>query len=98
MPAADLLETVVKLSVGAIATFLAILLWANTRDSGWMLVVLGVVVQYGGVMYAVFEQLGVLPAPPPILGLPLIRLLMDNLPMALFALGFVVALSRTRLR
>ncbi len=98
MASADLVAVVVKLSVGAAATFLAILLWANTRDPAWMLMVVGVVVEYARLMYSTFETFGILPAAPLLFGLPLVQILLDNLPMALFALGFVVALARGRLR
>ncbi len=97
MPTADLVMVVVKLSVGAITTFLAILLWANTRDTAWMLIVIGVVVEYAQIMYRTFETFGILPAAPSFFGIPLTGIVVDNLPMVLFGFGFIVVLSRGRL-
>ena len=97
MPTADLVMVVVKLSVGAIATFLAILLWANTRDTAWMLMVIGVVVEYAKIMYTTFEAFGILPIAPALFGIPFAQILVDNLPMVLFGAGFIVVLSRGRL-
>jgi len=97
MPTADLILVVVKLSVGAIATFLAILLWANTRDTAWMLMIIGVVIEYAKVMYTTFETFGILPVAPSLFGIPFAQVVVDNLPMVLFGIGFVVVLARGRL-
>lgn len=94
----EILLLLTKLGVGAIATFLAILLWSNTRDTAWMLVVMGTIVRYGAIMYGAFESLGVAPGVPDLFGLPVIRLLLDNLPTVLFALAFGVMLVRSRIR
>jgi hypothetical protein len=94
----DIVLLLTKLGVGAIATFLAILLWSNTRDIAWMLVVMGTIVRYAAVMYGAFESLGVAPTVPDLFGLPIVRLLLDNLPTVLIASAFGVMLLRSRIR
>ncbi len=95
MPHEELIIAATRLAVGAIVTFLAILLWANTRDTAWMLVVLGVIVRYAGVLYATFGAFGLV-ADPVLFGLPILRLLLDNVPLALFGAAFVIVVARNR--
>lgn len=98
MESPDLIVLIVRLSVGALATFGAILLWAQTRDSAWMLVIIGTIVHYGEIMYTTFQLFGMLAGETMVCGLPLVRILLDNLPSFFYLLGFIVALSRSRIR
>ena len=47
-----------RLILGAVATFLAIMLWSKTRDAAWMLMVIGVVVAYIEIVFSVLEIKG----------------------------------------
>jgi hypothetical protein len=94
----DLVELVVRLAVGAIATFGAILLWARTRDAAWMLVIIGTIIRYGEIMYTTFTLFGILSDGKLLFGLPLVRILLTNLPPLFYFFGFVAALSKTRLK
>ena len=91
-----------RLGVGAIATFLAILLWSNTRDTAWMFIVMGTILRYAEIMYTTFRLLGIAPSVSgSIIGLPvmtIIQLLLQNLPIALYAVGFIIMLVRSRIR
>jgi len=98
MATGDIILLLTRLGVGAITTFLAILLWSNTRDTAWMLVVMGTIVHYGDIMYTAFESLGIAPAEPILWGLPIVRLVLDNLPTLLYATAFAVMLARYRIR
>jgi hypothetical protein len=100
----DLTEigVLVRLCVGAIATFCAILLWARTRDLAWILVVTGVLLAYAGFIYDALTWLGLLPwEEEKVFGLSaglLAHLALDNLPTLLYTAAFIVALARLRLR
>ena len=98
----DLVLDLTRLGVGAIATFLAILLWSNTRDTAWMFIVMGTILRYAEIMYSTFRVLGVAPSVGgSVIGLPImtiIQLLLQNLPIALYAVGFIIMLTRSRIR
>ena len=96
MEDAALIELIVRLGVGALATFGAILLWSQTRDSAWMLVVIGTIVHYGEIMYSTFYLFGILSTETIVFGLPLVRILLTNLPSLFYFLGFLVAMSKNR--
>ena len=98
----NLVLDLARLGVGAVATFLAILLWSNTRDTAWMFIVMGTIVRYGEIMYSTFRFLGIAPSPKgTFIGLPLatiVQLLLQNVPIALYAVGFLIVLARSRIR
>ena len=98
MESPELVALIVRLGVGALATFGAILLWSQTRDPAWMLIIIGTIVQYGDIMYTTFQLFGILSGETMVFGLPLVRMLLTNLPSLFYLLGFVVVLRRTRLR
>ncbi|MBP5283226.1 MAG: hypothetical protein J6Y93_00980 [Treponema sp.] len=50
----------VKLLLGAVAAFLAILLWSRTRDAAWMSLVAGAVTGYAGLVYEMLEKIGII--------------------------------------
>ena len=97
MELGELATVVTRLSIGAIATFLSILLWSNTRDAAWMLVVLGVIVQYAGILYGTFERFGIVPADITLYGVPFLTIIFENLPLLLLGAAFLVVLSRNRM-
>ncbi|AHC13607.1 hypothetical protein [Salinispira pacifica] len=85
----------VRLGVGAITTLFAILLWARTRDSAWMLIIIGVVVYYGGTVFQALELFGMARINLPIEVLNIsARALMENLPMLFISIGLLVMLNR----
>jgi len=98
MGTAELVDIIARLSAGAVATFLAILLWAKTRDSAWMLIIMGVIFEYGQIIYSTLKMFGVVAADvyvvPSVLTVDTVLL---NLPLGLFAAGFIVMLVRSRI-
>jgi len=91
----DVIEVVVRLVVGAVSTFLAILLWAKTRDTAWMLVIMGVIVAYGEIIYSTLKIFGVVPADVFLWeGLIRVDLVLSNLPLIFIGLGVLVMLMR----
>jgi hypothetical protein len=51
-----------KLILGAVATFLAIILWSKTRDTAWMLIVIGIIVSYVEVVFVTLNGFGIVRA------------------------------------
>ena len=50
---------IIKLVLGGLATFFAILVWGKTRDAAWMSLVAGIVLEYCGTVYNMFLDFGV---------------------------------------
>ncbi|MFP4373669.1 MAG: hypothetical protein ACLFPO_05015 [Spirochaetaceae bacterium] len=84
-----------RLLFGAIATFLAIVLWSRTRDAAWMLIVIGTIVGYGEVLFTTLDRFGMVSvAAFTIQGVSVFRLLLSNLPTMFFILAFAVMIAR----
>ena len=98
METAELVAIIVKLGVGAMATFFAIVLWSMTRDSAWLFIIMGVILRYGGIMYDTFQLFGILTNETLVLGLPLVTLLLTNLPYVFFTVAFIIMIARSRIR
>ena len=97
METVDLITIIVRLAAGAIATFLAILLWAKTRDTAWMLMIMGVIVEYGDIIYSTLKLFGVVPSQVFIYpDLVRVEVVLQNLPLVFFSVGFLVMLLRSR--
>lgn len=96
------LGVLIRLCVGAIGTFCAILLWARTRDVAWVLVVTAVLLSYAAIIFDALNRFGLFAWDDEVLlGLPagaLARLVLETVPTLLCAIAFVVVLARQRLR
>ncbi|MFP4329999.1 MAG: hypothetical protein ACOC45_04320 [Alkalispirochaetaceae bacterium] len=95
-------ETLLELAeliAGGIATFLAVTLWAHTRDTAWLLVIIAVIVRYADLVFVTLESFGIATLPEvSIFGLPVFRLLLVVLwPLFLGAAFMVVLLRKRRL-
>jgi hypothetical protein len=86
---------VISIVTGAIATFLAIMLWPRTRDLAWMLIIIGTIVHYGAIVFQALEVFGVarIHVNDETAG-ALIRAALLNLPLVFYSLGFVVMIRR----
>ena len=98
----DEISILIKLLMGAVGTFCAILLWSRTRDVAWVLVVIGVLVSYAGIIFDTLDRFGLVTWDDFIVaGLPgfaLIQAILTNLPILLYSTAFVVVLARGRVR
>jgi hypothetical protein len=84
-----------RLLFGAIAAFLAIVLWSKTRDSAWMFVVIATIVAYGDVVYATLETLGLVEAELLVVAeVSLFRVILANLPTIFYAIAFAIMVFR----
>ncbi len=96
---AGFILTVSRLGVGAMGSFFAILLWSQTRDVAWVLIIIGTLVAFAQVVFATLAGFGILNGELlEISGIPLAQLVLENLPMLLYACAFIVVIVRRRLR
>jgi hypothetical protein len=96
---AEFIVILSRLGVGAIGTFFAILLWSQTRDSAWVLVIIGTLVSYAAVVYTTLETFGVVSVQIGLLpGFPLLEVLLANLPMVFYICAFISMIARKRVR
>jgi len=49
-----------RLALGAISSFLAILLWSRTRDTAWIFVIISAIIGYVEVIYSILNLLGII--------------------------------------
>lgn len=90
-------ELLVRLTLGAITSFLAILCWTRTRNLSWMFVIAGVLASYAGTLYRSLRFFGLFPgAEIRFFGTSLALLVSENLPIVLFAGAFIAFLRSER--
>lgn len=84
-----------RLIVGAGATFFVILLWSKTRDTGWILVGLGVIAGYAEILYTTLKSFGIIPSSLLVVkNVSILDVLVVNLPYLLIMTGILVTISR----
>jgi len=84
-----------QLILGAIAAFLAILLWPKIRDVAWMLIIFGIIVAYIETVYSVLKNFGITGEELLIIGsLPLISFILQTIRMFFFISAFVIMILR----
>jgi len=87
-----------RLATGAIATFFAILLWSQTRDVSWVLVIIGTLVSYVEIVFTTLEIFGVVSADLfYVSGFPVFEMVLVNLPLVFLTLAFISMIVRKRL-
>jgi hypothetical protein len=97
MIAPSLFLYIIKLVLGGIAAFFAILLWSKTRDAAWMSLVAGVVTNYAALVYSLLVDFGiVLEGSVKVAGIPLITLCFTVIPYIFFILAFILFLIRNK--
>ena len=92
----------VRLCLGALATFFAILLWSKSREAAWIFVILATLVSYAEIVVSTLEGFGIFKFGSfSIFGLPgfeVVHIALTNLPLVLFSIAFVIAIAGRRLR
>lgn len=97
MEQSQLILYVIKLALGGIVAFLAILLWSRTRDGAWMSLVAGAIVSYAGIVYQLLGDLGIFFKKDLYIGgLSLTQLIFTVIPPLFYIIAFVLMLIRTR--
>ena len=97
MDQTELLMIISRLAIGAGATFLSILLWSTTRDTAWMLIIMGTILRYGEIIYSTFGIFGLVPEDVVLIsGYLSVETLLVNLPILFYGAGFIVMIRRNR--
>jgi hypothetical protein len=98
------ISVLVRLVLGAVATFFAILLWSKTRDAAWILIILGTLISYAEIVFSTLEKFGILgDVVIAVAGLPrlpvnqIVQTLLVNLPLVLYTVAFIILIVRRRL-
>jgi hypothetical protein len=83
-----------RLSLGALASFFAIMLWSKTRDLAWMLMVIGTLTAYVETVYSILSLFGIGHRLLVIGSVPLLSILLPCLPTIFFIIAFAVMVIR----
>jgi|UniRef100_A0A7C3E761 hypothetical protein len=95
MDIGQLIFIVSRLFLGALASFLAIMLWAKIRDIPWMLMVIGTIAAYAEIVYQILKTLGVTEGFEPTIGsVPVAAIVLPNLPTIFYSIAFLVMIIR----
>lgn len=99
MSRSEMILYVIKLVMGGLTAFSAILLWSKTKDNAWMSLVIGAITSYAGLVYEMLVDLGVIVFTGyiiPVVELPLITVLFTVVPSLFFIIAFVTMLIRSK--
>lgn len=99
MSQSEMIICVIKLIMGGLTAFFAILLWSKTKDVAWMSLVVGAITSYAGLVFNMLSDLGVILADKiliPGTELPLLTIIFTVLPNLFFILAFVLMLIRNK--
>jgi len=95
MDSGQLIYILSRLFLGGVASFLAIMLWARTRDTAWMLIIMGTIAIYGETIYTIVNLFSVDGGSFFSIGdMPLLSILLHNFPMLFFIAAFAVMVAR----
>jgi hypothetical protein len=90
MDAGQIIFVYSRLILGALAVFLAIMLWSKTRDAAWMLMIIGIIIAYIGMIYSILELLGLVPGHSLLIGsVPLVAIVLSALRMIFIIAAFL---------
>ena len=94
----QILLFIIKLILGGIVAFLAILLMSKTRDAGWMFMVAGFILSYAAMLYELLIDLGVLTLGSiNLFGIPVTTLICTAVPSLCFIIAFIIMLCKKKL-
>lgn len=95
----EIVFCIIKLSLGGIAAFLAIMLWSRTREPAWICIVAGAVTGYAGIVYELLVKLGIIFAKSilvPYTQIPVSSLLFAIIPTLFVILAFILMLIKLK--
>lgn len=91
----EILLFVIKLSIGGIVAFLAILLMSKNRDAAWMSIVAGFLFSYVATVLELLTKLKILsPSSITIFGIPIISFIFAIIPNIFFIIAFIIMLMK----
>lgn len=95
---AELSVLVVELTLAGVAAFLGIMLWSMTREPAWMLVIIGIILRFGDVLFQTLDRFGIITvADVRLLGIPLFWILLRGVPLLFIIAGIVSMVRSSRL-
>ncbi|GMO60774.1 MAG: hypothetical protein Ta2G_20580 [Termitinemataceae bacterium] len=95
MNTASLVFVILKLVFGAFLAFLAIMVWAKTRDPAWILMVLGTIFAYIEIVYSILAIFGITKELNLLVGnVPAFDIILYCVSAAFYILAFTVMLVR----
>ena len=59
MDSGQLILVLCRLILGAIASFLAIMLWSRTRDAAWIFVIIATILSYVETIFSILDLFGI---------------------------------------
>ena len=87
----------VRIALGAVASFLAIICWTKTRRIAWMFVIAGILASYAGALYRALIAFGLFAGPEILFfGTSLGNLISENLPVVFFIAACIAFLKTER--
>jgi hypothetical protein len=86
------ISVILRLVIGAFCTFLAILLSSKTREPAWLFVIFGIICMYAQVVIVTLEGFGIFDQNILINGIPLIKLVVENVPLIFISAGLILAI------
>jgi len=92
MDTGEVLYIVLRLLLGALAAFFAIMLWSKTRDVAWMLMVVGTIAAYAETGYAILQTFGITDGRGG--AMPLASIILPNVPTSFYIAAFAVMVVR----
>lgn len=99
MATTELVFVISQMILGAVCTFLAIILWSGTRDTAWMLIIVGIIIKYGEIVFSTFGLFGLVPDDIMVIpGVLTVETLLAVLPLVFFGAAFIVMIRRNRIR
>lgn len=88
---------IIRLVIGSAASFFAIFFWSRTRDTAWMFVIIGVVIEYAKILFSALQYFGFISSSLlTVGGLELGQVVLDNLPAVFITVGVIIMIARSR--
>jgi len=95
MDAGQAIFTSSQLILGALAAFLAILLWPKIRDTAWMLIIFGIIIAYIETVYSVLKNFGITVDEILVVNsIPLVSFILPTIRMLLFITAFAIMIYK----
>ena len=98
MTETEIIFFIIKLFLGGVIAFLAIMLWSRTRDFSWMFLVLAAVTGNSSIVFDLLLKLGFVTSRKIlILGneIPLVQLVLAVIPSLFVIIAFILMLIKT---
>jgi hypothetical protein len=91
------ISLLMRLFLGAIGTFFAILVWSKTRNPAWVFIILGIIFQYVIIVFETLENFGIVFDKMNINNQSIFNMLILNIPMICFIIGLIIFLIRKKI-